>query len=186
MIRNVRDLMLRASSAVLLLMTGVALAEVSDGGGGGGRLSDAALAPEASSVAPATPPHAVQPWHMEPVRDVVARYHQAEAARLAGFDPCGACEAAGMYFIHEDVVEDASSSLEAPAVLRYEPRADGSTRLVSVAYVVRVEAWSSAGNAAPPALLGQEFVRDDAFLAEPVYVLTIPVQHFDPAGRFAF
>ncbi|MCZ6589767.1 MAG: hypothetical protein O7B98_01335 [Alphaproteobacteria bacterium] len=44
-----------------------------------------------------------------------------------------------------------------PAILLYEPRADGTLKLVGVENLVFLNAWHAAGNAAPPSFAGRSY-----------------------------
>ena len=62
-----------------------------------------------------------------------------------------------------------------PAILLYEPQADGSLALVGVENLVFAKAWKDAGNAAPPAFHG---VAYDTMIDDPATAL-------DEAHNFA-
>jgi hypothetical protein len=51
-----------------------------------------------------------------------------------------------------------------PAILLYEPMADGSMKLVGVENLVFLSAWKKAGNQAPPSFAGRSYdtMADDA------------------------
>jgi hypothetical protein len=55
-----------------------------------------------------------------------------------------------------------------PAVLVYEPQADGSMELVAVENLVFKAAWAAAGNSAPPSFHGQPYdtMEDDPATAD--------------------
>lgn len=72
-----------------------------------------------------------------------------------------------------------------PELLMYEPRADGSLRLIGVEYLVFQKAWHDTGNKAAPALLGQEFVANTSLLPQPFYALHVWVWQYNPKGLFA-
>lgn len=176
---------LRAGMIGLLVLTGVALAEFSDGGGGGGTATDPSERDAVVQQVLAASEARLRARLVEQVRQSVARYHTLAAAQQAGYEPCGECRAGGRYYVREDLIDTPSVDLEAPQVLWYEPLVDGRKQLVGVKYVVRVESWHEEGNAAPPTLLGREFARDDALLGEPTYVLLLPMEGVDPVGGFA-
>ncbi len=67
----------------------------------------------------------------------------------------------------------------------YEPRDEGSLRLLGVEYLVFQQAWHDAGNAASPNLLGREFYLNTTLLDEPFYALHVWVWQFNPLGLFA-
>ena len=177
---------LRAGMICLVVLTGVALAEFSDGGGGGGAAADAAESEALVQHVQALSEAKLQARHVERVRQSVVRYRTLAAAQQEGYEPCGECRAGGRYYVRDDLIDTSSVAVEAPQVLWYEPLVDGRMRLVGVKYVVPVEAWHEEGDAAPPTLLGREFARDDALLGEPTYVLFIPAQGVEPVGGVAF
>lgn len=80
-----------------------------------------------------------------------------------------------------------------PAVLVYEPQADGSLVLVAVENLVFEKAWKEAGNTAPPTFLGRDYVHmvddpktpaDEAHGFEPHYELHAWVFRENPNGTF--
>ncbi|HEX6910768.1 MAG TPA: hypothetical protein VF142_10235, partial [Longimicrobium sp.] len=69
-----------------------------------------------------------------------------------------------------------------PAILIYEPQADGSLELVAVENLVFIAAWEAAGNTGRPTFMGREFDRmaddpataiDEAHMFEPHYDLHV-------------
>ncbi len=81
-----------------------------------------------------------------------------------------------------------------PEVLVYEPAADGSMQLVAAEYLVFQDAWTKAGNTAPPTLAGQGFnamaddpatLIDEAHGFTPHHELHIWVHRDNPDGVFA-
>ena len=62
--------------------------------------------------------------------------------------------AMGVHMVNLDLVLDGAIDATKPDVLVYEPRSDGSLKLVAVEYVVFVGAWTGDD---PPALFGREF-----------------------------
>jgi hypothetical protein len=123
------------------------------------------------------------------VRAATARYHRVEAAVADGFAdtrhcveaPDGAPAAAmGVHFLHGARV-GADPDPTAPAVLVYEPQADGSRALVAVEYMVARGAWDAAHPGARPALFGHAF--EDGPMD--TYTLHVWVWRHNPAGMFA-
>jgi hypothetical protein len=55
------------------------------------------------------------------------------------------------------------TDFERPAILLYEPQADGSLELVGVENLVFVKAWREAGNTQPPSFAGRnwDYMADD-------------------------
>lgn len=81
-----------------------------------------------------------------------------------------------------------------PAILLYEPQADGSLELVGVENLVFEKAWKAAGHAAPPSLYGRPWERmaddpatriDEAHMFEPHYDRHVWLFRDNPNGVFA-
>jgi hypothetical protein len=81
-----------------------------------------------------------------------------------------------------------------PAILLYEPQADGSLLLVAVENLVWAKAWHEAGNQKPPVYNGNEYYymhdnpatpADEAHGFEPHYELHFWLYKDNPAGLFA-
>jgi hypothetical protein len=81
-----------------------------------------------------------------------------------------------------------------PAVLIYEPQADGSQQLVAIENLVWAKAWKDAGNKGAPAFHGNEYFYmhdnpdtpvDEAHGFEPHYELHFWMYRENPSGMFA-
>ena len=81
-----------------------------------------------------------------------------------------------------------------PAVLVYEPQADGSLRLVAVENLVFKKAWHAAGHKEPPSFMGVPYdsmaddpttAADEAHMFEPHYDRHVWVHRQNPIGVFA-
>ena len=81
-----------------------------------------------------------------------------------------------------------------PAILVYEPQADGSLELVAVENLVFIKAWEAAGNTGRPTFMGREYDRmaddpatpvDEAHMFEPHYDLHVWLYRENPNGLFA-
>ena len=81
-----------------------------------------------------------------------------------------------------------------PAILIYEPQADGALELVAVENLVFIKAWEAAGNKAPPTFGGKSFDRmqddpstpaDEAHMFEPHYDMHVWLYRENPNGVFA-
>ena len=81
-----------------------------------------------------------------------------------------------------------------PAILIYEPRADGSLELVAVENLVFKKAWHAAGNAKPPSFHGIEYdsmsddpatAADEAHMFEPHYDRHVWLYRDNSNGMFA-
>ena len=80
-----------------------------------------------------------------------------------------------------------------PAILIYEPQADGSLELVAIENLVFRKAWHAAGHAAPPSYLGVAYdsmaddpstALDEAHMFEPHYDRHVWLYRPNPAGMF--
>ena len=167
-------------------MTGLVLAKSTPGGGGGGLAGDAAARAAVVQEVQEASRAKLEARRVQQLHAAIVRYHDVSAAQQAGYEPCGACQAAGGFYIDEGLVTAGDVDPAAPPVLRYEALADGGERLIGVTYVVPVEVWHENGHDAPPTLFGREFARDDTFLGEPIYLLVVPVDGSDPVGGFHY
>ncbi|MFV2003383.1 MAG: hypothetical protein ACC619_10430, partial [Paracoccaceae bacterium] len=106
------------------------------------------------------------------------KYQDVNVALAAGFvkDPSGACVSAGaeglppewgamgVHYLNMAKLqitggeplggEGIHTDFNDPAILMYEPQADGSMVLVAIENLVFQAAWSAAGNAEPPSFAG--------------------------------
>jgi hypothetical protein len=124
------------------------------------------------------------------LRDVLAPYESVDAATADGFERFGDCMsgpqgAQGIHFTHGERLGDPALDAQRPEALMYEPRSDGSLRLIGAEYIVFQQAWHDAGHAAAPALLGREFSLNTTLLDEPFYALHVWVWQHNPLGIFA-
>ncbi|MSU89203.1 hypothetical protein GE300_06155 [Rhodobacteraceae bacterium 2CG4] len=166
----------------------------------------------------------MQPGAGEPtlaeVRAATARFMDVEAALADGYvsDPSNHCETAastgrpaadgamGIHFFRPDLLgisgppdprvdgTGTHTDFLTPAVLIYEPQADGSLDLVAVENLVFKAAWEAAGNAEPPRFHGvpYDLMEDDpatevdeAHTFEPHYDLHVWLHRDNPGGMFA-
>lgn len=156
---------------------------------------------------------------LEEVRALTEKYRDVEVALAEGYirDPMDMCEMAtnmgkpaemggmGIHFFRPDLLGINSGPEErvngtgtytdfrAPAILIYEPDADGKLELVAVENLVFREAWHAAGNAEPPSFhgLAYDLMEDDpatevdeAHMFEPHYDRHVWVHRENPAGVF--
>lgn len=124
------------------------------------------------------------------LRDVLAPYEDVDAALIDGFERFGDCMsgpqgAQGIHFTHGERIGDPTLDALRPEALMYEPRPDGSLRLIGAEYLVFQQAWHDAGHAAAPVLLGREFSLNTTLLDEPFYALHVWVWQHNPLGIFA-
>lgn len=127
---------------------------------------------------------------LQALRAELAAFEDVDAALAAGFGRFGDCMsgpqgAQGVHFTHGGRIGDPALDALNPEVLMYEPRADGSLRLVGAEYLVFQQAWHDLGHRAPPVLLGREFTLNTTLLDEPFYALHVWVWQHNPLGLFA-
>jgi hypothetical protein len=120
---------------------------------------------------------------LDEVRAVTARFRNVEAALAEGYvrDPGNMCDTAammgrpaalggmGIHFFRPDLLgikgppnprvdgDGTHTDFRKPAILIYEPRADGSLELVAVENLVFKKAWHAAGNKGLPTFHGVEY-----------------------------
>lgn len=155
---------------------------------------------------------------LEAVRAATEKYLDVQVALAEGYipDPMNLCVtsamegqpaqlgAMGIHYFRPDLVGITATTPRVdgtgthtdfltPAVLIYEPAADGSLELVAVENLVFQKAWKEAGNTAPPAFHGQEYYGmvdnpvtevDEAHGFEPHYELHFWLYRENPAGPF--
>ena len=153
--------------------------------------ANAAVGPSGSGIGPHP--------DVRQARHATAAYHEVEAAESDGYtavvtDLSGATcidePGAGAMGIHylNPVLLDGAVDPAAPEVIVYEPRRDGSLKLVAVEYLTFKADWEDAGNTEPPVLFGQTF----DLVAEPnrygipdFYALHAWIWKSNPSGMFA-
>ncbi|HEV2126206.1 MAG TPA: hypothetical protein VGW38_25905 [Chloroflexota bacterium] len=155
---------------------------------------------------------------IEAMRVASERFKDVNVALAEGYiaDPSGMCITAemegqpaergvmGIHYFRPDLLGITATTprvdgtgthtdFENPAVLVYEPQADGSLVLVAVENLVFEKAWKEAGNTAPPTFLGRAYVHmvddpktpaDEAHGFEPHYELHAWVFRENPNGTF--
>lgn len=122
------------------------------------------------------------------VRAAAERFKNVEVALAEGYvpDPAGHCVTAakeglpselggmGIHYLRPDLLGITATAprvdgtgthtdFENPAILLYEPQADGSLVLVGAENLVFKKAWETAGNTEPPVFAGRpwDFMEDD-------------------------
>jgi hypothetical protein len=101
------------------------------------------------------------------VLEAAGRYRDPSRAIDDGYVPLPSCVtgpeegAMGVHLVNEGLLVDGMLDATQPELIVYEPRPDGSLRLVAVEYLVFAEAWDAA-NDGPPVLEGQHFHFIDA------------------------
>lgn len=138
--------------------------------------ADAELEAQDAPVAVATPGPAAGEPDLDAVRSATDRYRDVTVALAEGFiqDPTGMCVTAemegqpaengamGIHYFRPDLLgltgppdprvdgTGTHTDFNQPAVLIYEPQADGSLELVAVENLVFQKSWAEAGNTSPP------------------------------------
>lgn len=157
---------------------------------------------------------------LDEVRAVTDSFRDVNVALANGYirDPGDICETApmvgqpdslgamGIHFFRPDLLgitgppnprvngTGTHTDFHTPAVLIYEPQADGSLELVAVENLVFIEAWEAAGNSEPPRFGEVSFNRmaddpatkpDEAHGFAPHYDLHVWLYRENPRGTFA-
>ena len=176
---------LAVALAAILASTAVAHSAITAGRAGGvdGASTNTATTGDLPQVEPTLD-------QLDALRAVLAPFEHVDAAEAAGFARFGDCMsgpqgAQGIHFTHGERIGEPTLDLLRPEVLMYEPRPDGSLRLIGAEYLVFQQAWHDAGNGAPPVLLGREFTLNTTVLDEPFYALHVWVWQYNPLGLFA-
>ncbi len=166
----------------------------------------------------ATSPGPGEPTLAE-VRTATERFQDINVALTEGYirDPANVCETAdmmgrpaadgamGVHYFRPDLLgitappsprvdgNGVYADFHAPAVLIYEPQADGSMQLVAVENLVFIRAWTEAGHADPPSFHGVPFDRmaddpatavDEAHNFEPHFDRHVWIYRENPNGVF--
>lgn len=176
-------------------------------------------APAQASAAAAVGPAAGEP-DLEAVRTATERFRDVNVALAEGYiqDPSGMCTTAemegrpasdgamGIHYLRPDLLgisgppnprvtgSGTHTDFRSPAVLIYEPQADGSMELVAVENLVFISAWEQAGNREAPSFHGVAWDRmvddpateaDEAHGFEPHYDRHVWIYRTNPDGVFA-
>jgi len=170
-------------------------------------------------VASAPPPPPAEP-DLAAVRAAAERYRDINAALADGYvaHPGGHCETAegmgeraelgamGVHYFRPDLLgitappnprvsgSGTHTDFRTPAILIYEPQADGSMELVAVENLVFESAWRAAGHTAPPTFHGRPYEHmaddpataiDEAHLFEPHFDRHVWLFRDNPNGVYA-
>lgn len=154
------------------------------------------------------------------VRAATDRFRDVKVALAEGYiaDPMNVCDTAdmmgrskelgamGIHYFRPDLLGISGppnprvdgigthTDFNRPAILIYEPQADGSLALVAVENLVFAKAWHAAGNQRPPSFHGVEYdsMKDDpatsideAHMFEPHYDRHVWLYRDNPNGMFA-
>jgi len=157
---------------------------------------------------------------LAPVRAASERFRDVKVALAEGYVPApgSMCEtsammgragpdvAMGIHYFRPDLLgitappnprvdgSGTHTDFLTPAVLIYEPQADGSLQLVAVENLVFRKAWEAAGHKAPPSFMGVPYDEmsdnpstavDEAHGFEPHYDRHVWVYRDNPFGVFA-
>ena len=157
---------------------------------------------------------------LDEVRAATERFRDVKVALAEGYvrDPMNICDTApmmgfpaelgamGIHFFRPDLLgisappnprvdgNGTHTDFRKPAILIYEPQADGSLQLVAVENLVFQKAWHAAGNQRPPSYQGVEYDTmqddpatkiDEAHMFEPHYDRHVWLYRDNPNGMFA-
>lgn len=157
---------------------------------------------------------------IDQVRQAAERYRDVRVAIAEGYTTDNKCVdaqmlgfpaeqgAMGLHYVRRDLLglsntpqgqgrvsgTGTHTDFAKPAMLVYEPRADGSLELVAVENLVFKKAWELAGNDKPPSFRGNPYLLlsdnpktplDEAHRYEPHYELHAWVIRENPLGMFA-
>ena len=157
---------------------------------------------------------------LDDVRAATERFRDVNVALAEGYvrDPANLCDSAemlgqpaelgvmGVHYFRPDLLgisgppsprvsgTGTHTDFREPAILIYEPQADGGMELVAVENLVFIDAWNAAGQLAPPTFQGRAFDRmedrpetemDEAHNFEPHYDLHVWLYRDNPNGIFA-
>lgn len=154
------------------------------------------------------------------VRKATERFRDVKVALAEGYvpDPMNICDTAdmmgrpaklgamGIHYFRPDLLgitappnprvdgDGTHTDFRKPAILIYEPQADGSLELVAVENLVFQESWHAAGNRRPPTFQGVEYDTmqddpatkvDEAHMFEPHYDRHVWLYRDNPNGVYA-
>lgn len=174
----------------------------------------------ALAVAQASPVFAVGEPDLAAVRAATERFKDVRQALAEGYvaAPGNMCEtssmmgrpgpemAMGIHYFRPDLLKlkgppnprvdgtGTHTDFLNPAILIYEPQADGSLVLVAVENLVFKDAWHAAGHKRPPSFMGVEYdsmaddpatAADEAHMFTPHYDRHVWVHRQNPIGVFA-
>ncbi len=157
---------------------------------------------------------------LQQVRAATERFQDVKVALAEGYvrDPTDTCDTAdmmgkpaalgamGIHFFRPDLLgisappnprvdgNGTHTDFSKPAILIYEPQADGSLQLVAVENLVFQKSWHAAGNTKPPSFHGVEWDTmqddpateiDEAHMFEPHYDRHVWLYRDNPKGMFA-
>jgi hypothetical protein len=161
--------------------------------------------------------HAAKDPSIAAVKAAAAKYRDVKVAIAEGYTTDGKCTTAqmlgfpvsqgamGLHYVRKDLLgigppapgritgTGTYTNFLKPSMLVYEPRADGSLKLVAVENLVFQSAWRAAGHRQPPMFHGVPYVLlkddpatklDEAHNYEPHYELHVWAFRHNPIGLF--
>ncbi len=205
--------MFRKSTTILASMLGVATAVAAHAA----PLDTAASAPAQTAPSQASTP--TEP-SLAAVRAATERFRDVKVALAEGYirDPFDLCDTAdmmgqpaergamGIHYVRPDLLgisgppnprvdgTGTHTDFLTPAILIYEPQADGALELVAVENLVFRQAWHAAGHDAPPSFHGVPYdtmvddpatAVDEAHMFEAHYDRHVWIYRTNPNGVFA-
>ncbi|HEX9812916.1 MAG TPA: hypothetical protein VGA88_12645 [Burkholderiales bacterium] len=126
------------------------------------------------------------------VRQATARFKDVQVALAEGYAPFLGCVsggnggAMGIHYVNGALL-DGTLEASRPEALMYEPKADGSLRLVGVEYLTFAEKWHAA-NPSAPVLEGHVMSyagSPNRYGIPPHYQLHVWAWEHNPSGTFA-
>lgn len=162
-------------------------------------LAGVSPAPALPNDDPAVEQHAAAPDHSTPggalvevVREATKQFHNVSVAQAAGYALHFGCVsgsdsgAMGLHYVNMDLVADPTLDPTRPEIVIYEPRPNGSLRLIGADYLVLADAWH-ATNPNPPEMMGQLFhlfESPNRFGLPAFYTLHVWAWKDNPSGTF--
>jgi hypothetical protein len=128
------------------------------------------------------------------VRAATAPLANLDVAMAAGYDKVKGCAqnpgvgAMGQHYVKGDLVGDPALDPLRPEALVFEPRGDGSYRLVAVEYLVLKADWEKANGTTVPRLYDKSFTlvtAPNAYELPDFYELHLWLWKTNPKGLFA-
>lgn len=186
------------------------------------KISIGLAAASASALLLANPPQTADTSEpsLQQIRAATERFRDVKVALAEGYvrDPTDTCDTAemmgrpaalgamGIHFFRPDMLgisgppnprvdgNGTHTDFNKPAILIYEPQADGSLELVAVENLVFQKSWHAAGHKKPPSFQGVEWDTmqddpatkiDEAHMFEPHYDRHVWLYRENPNGMFA-
>ncbi|HEY0674033.1 MAG TPA: hypothetical protein VGD27_17280, partial [Longimicrobiales bacterium] len=161
---------------------------------------------------------AVSQAELDAIRAATEKYKDVKVAEKEGYIlPGNMCVVAahegapkqlgamGLHYVRPDLLkitaqqpkvngEGTHTDFLKPAILMYEPQADGSLKLTGIENLIWAKAWHDAGNKAPPSFNGFDYYyihdnpetpNDEAHGFLPHYELHFWLYRDNPAGMFS-